>query len=582
MKLKVPTALTVKMCHQNQLTTQHSLILLCILSLLMFAFQSKANAIDNRSQVLILSSWQYEASWHDSLEKGIVQGMESQNFQPSIYREFLDAARFADKQKQSALYNYLNFKYQKTEINFVVAEGVAATQFIHDYPDFFSNATKILIQTGLRSDTWITQTQDGYYEISASPDFDQSINTLIQTVNPEKLIVIADESHTSGKLHLAQLRISALKFAKKLKIEYLINEPLKNLLEQTRQLPKDSAIFYLPTFVQSEQIKVSPYQLAQTLSLNSNVPIFTHWQQAMGSGILGGYMLSSERLGETIASTIMAIQNQSPMPMDRGSIYQPFFDQRQLQRWQIGQNRTDTNATVFFQEPNIFNDYLWEFVVATLAVITFGLIALFALKSSRNSKAELERIESDRDSLVMLLDTATRELVETKIINEQLAQEDELSGLRTRRAFIEQGESVNRRARRYNQVYCLLTLDIDHFKNLNETYGHTVGDEAIRAVADLINETIRKVDIAGRVGSEEFAVILPYTSAAQGKLISERVREKVTQINITAKEKPLHVTISVGITENRKDDDSIDIVLERAFDALHEAKEQGHNRVKVA
>lgn len=533
-------------------------------------------------QILVLNSWQHEASWFNDFDKGLVQGMQSKALLPFVYHEFVDAGRFTDVNQQADLYHYLKTKYRQTNIDFVIAEGIAASQFLESYPDSFNGATKINIQTGLRSDTFIKQTSNDQYEISASPDFDQLTNLVIATTKPETLIVIANENITSGQIHLAQFRLSALKFVSKVNAEYLVNLSVDELIQQLKTLPKKSAILYMPFFVDREQNKLSPYQLAQKLAAEANAPIFTHWQPALGSGILGGYMLSSEHLGKTVAETIVAIENKVELPTDRSQIYQAFFDARQLEKWELSQKKTGSNREILFQEPNAFRDYRTEFITATLSVATFAILALVSFKNSRDSQAELERIESDRDALVMLLDTATRELVETKIKNEQLAQEDELSGLHNRRAFMEQGESVYKRAKRYNQIYCVLTMDIDHFRDLNEAHGRTTGNSLIKAVAGTINECIRKVDIAGRIGKEEFAVILPYTSAAQGKRLSERVSEKVTQLNIDSKKRDLHITISVGITENRKDDDSINIVLERAYEALHDAKEQGDNQIKVA
>lgn len=555
-----------------------------ILMLLVFSWSPfKVFAVDKKPiQILILNSWQHEASWFNAFDKGLIQGMQNKELLPFVYHEFVDTGRFTDANQQADLYHFLKTKYRQTNIDFVIADGIAASEFLQSYPDSFNGATRINIQTGLRSDTFIKQTSNDQYEISASPDFDQLTNLVIATTKPETLVVIANENITSGQLHLAQFRLSALKFVSKVNAEYLVNLSADELIQQLKTLPKNSAILYMPFFVNREQNKLSPYQLVQKLAAEANAPIFTHWQPALGSGVLGGYMLSSEHLGKTVAETIVAIENKVELPTDRSRIYQAFFDARQLERWEFGQKKTGNNTQILFQEPNAFRDYRTEFITATLSVATFALLALISFKNSRNSQAELERIESDRDALVMLLDTATRELVETKIKNEQLAQEDELSGLHNRRAFMEQGESVNKRAKRYNQIYCVLTMDIDHFRDLNETHGRTTGNSLIKAVAGAINESIRKVDIAGRIGKEEFAVILPYTSAAQGKRLSERVSEKVTQLNIDSKKRDLHITISVGITENRKDDDSINIVLERAYDALHDAKELGDNQIKVA
>ena len=121
-------------------------------------------------------------------------------------------------------------------------------------------------------------------------------------------------------------------------------------------------------------------------------------------------------------------------------------------------------------------------------------------------------------------------------------------------------------------------LDIDRFKRINDTWGHAAGDEAIKAVAKAIRRTVRATDISGRVGGEEFAVLLPESSAEQAAAQAERLRQAVAGLSLRQGADEIPLTCSLGVAE-RDGESSLDRLMRRADLALYEAKVQGRNRV---
>jgi diguanylate cyclase (GGDEF)-like protein len=121
-------------------------------------------------------------------------------------------------------------------------------------------------------------------------------------------------------------------------------------------------------------------------------------------------------------------------------------------------------------------------------------------------------------------------------------------------------------------------LDIDFFKNVNDTYGHQVGDTVLQVLGKICLDTLRQVDIAGRLGGEEFAVILPETTSEKAIEVAERLREVVAKMKVAV---PIHLTVSIGVTTLKNKDTSIDMLLNQADKALYEAKETGRNKVCV-
>jgi len=162
---------------------------------------------------------------------------------------------------------------------------------------------------------------------------------------------------------------------------------------------------------------------------------------------------------------------------------------------------------------------------------------------------------------------------------ELLASTDPLTGAYNRRHFMETGYNELLRSKRYKHTFTVLMLDIDHFKAVNDTHGHNIGDEALIQTVAVIQQTLRAEDIMARLGGEEFAVLLPETEKAKGALLAERIRVAISEIVVETPTTPLTFTMSIGISESTDADTDIDDALKRADDALYQAKERGRNQV---
>lgn len=165
---------------------------------------------------------------------------------------------------------------------------------------------------------------------------------------------------------------------------------------------------------------------------------------------------------------------------------------------------------------------------------------------------------------------------------QRLAETDFLTGIANNRRFFEDGEREIQRARRYGHPLAALMLDLDHFKKVNDTYGHAAGDKVLVAMTDTFRRLLRDIDVFGRLGGEEFAILLPETDLAGGRATAERLRMAIAETQIDAGNRTLKITISIGVTLLSPDDAGLDAVLKRADDAMYEAKRHGRNRVVTA
>ncbi|MCW9033608.1 MAG: GGDEF domain-containing protein [Rhodospirillales bacterium] len=185
------------------------------------------------------------------------------------------------------------------------------------------------------------------------------------------------------------------------------------------------------------------------------------------------------------------------------------------------------------------------------------------------------------DRLILQSIRDRRDLTIAKEKAEILARTDSLSGMNNRRAFFDLGKTTLQTAIRYERSFSLITLDIDHFKQINDSYGHAIGDIAIKEVANTIAKVIRTTDISGRIGGEEFAIILPETSLNSAHDLAERLRLSIEEIEIPLDNANLTFTASLGVVELMTEFPTLNETLNRADTALYKAKEQGRNRVVI-
>lgn len=181
--------------------------------------------------------------------------------------------------------------------------------------------------------------------------------------------------------------------------------------------------------------------------------------------------------------------------------------------------------------------------------------------------------------LVTMEDVTERERLRRQLL--EMANTDVLSGLSNRRHFMERAEEAFQRALRYKEPLSALMLDIDFFKKINDIYGHHVGDAVIRNFSDMLSATFRGTDVVGRMGGEEFAVVMIQTDAETAFAKAERFRAAVESSCFCIQAQTLRMTISIGVSELGDNGASFDAVLNHADRCLYEAKHAGRNCVRV-
>ena len=209
----------------------------------------------------------------------------------------------------------------------------------------------------------------------------------------------------------------------------------------------------------------------------------------------------------------------------------------------------------------------------------------------KNMMAELitnyrlpRQIEEQIAAQTKILEAALENMEQLKKYHESMSMLDELTGLFNRRYFYRQMEAALARSKRYRQPLCLLILDLDYFKAINDTYGHGFGDIVLKDVAQSLREEIRESDILVRFGGEEFVIAFTDINSKKGKLFAERIRKRIASLSWKIQGQEVKITVSIGVhclVEQALEQDNFDIdaLLNYADQALYAAKAGGRNRV---
>jgi diguanylate cyclase (GGDEF)-like protein len=229
-----------------------------------------------------------------------------------------------------------------------------------------------------------------------------------------------------------------------------------------------------------------------------------------------------------------------------------------------------------------FLNYYWPPFASYTEMIVIMVAMGLKVRSLRQQKLTAERkyrmeLEQSKSRLEVLVKERTLDLEQEKHKAELEAQTDSLTGARNRRSFFNESEKLISSCQKDSVQFSLLMFDIDNFKEINDTYGHAVGDKALKAFSQVIAAKVRDTDIFARLGGEEFSLVL-VGSTEHAKQTAERLRVDIGNIKIETAKGPVQFTTSIGLA-HLGDNKMIDELMLQADSALYEAKNKGRNQV---
>ncbi|MDH3342730.1 MAG: GGDEF domain-containing protein [Gammaproteobacteria bacterium] len=237
------------------------------------------------------------------------------------------------------------------------------------------------------------------------------------------------------------------------------------------------------------------------------------------------------------------------------------------------------NGTSFLQ--SCFNPDGQDIWMRTFVVLLFLVFSAYTerlLSIIHNMTIELKEYHDRLEKTIAQLKVENIERQRAAEELEELSITDPLTSIYNRRKFNELLTSEVERSKRYKNDLAIIMCDIDHFKKINDTYGHDVGDKALKTFSEMINKNIREVDMFARWGGEEFMILMPNVNTDNAYSVAEKLRKAVASAKI---ESAGSITASFGVTDLNPDE-SIDSFIKRVDQAMYRAKDNGRNKVERA
>ena len=226
--------------------------------------------------------------------------------------------------------------------------------------------------------------------------------------------------------------------------------------------------------------------------------------------------------------------------------------------------------------------------LSPVATVTIGLLIMVANIVGYTALLRIEFLQRKQYALLNEEREQNKELqaeiAHRKSLEEQLrmvAEQDALTGVDSRAHFMKRAEALLKRSQFDKAPFCLFMIDVDHFKKVNDTWGHTCGDQILTKIVEVCQQTLRPNDIIGRFGGEEFVVGLPNTTANDAKTVAERLRDNVAALSLEGDMSDLRLSVTIGIAVANSEKDDLDSLITRADNMLYVGKREGRNRVVI-
>lgn len=227
--------------------------------------------------------------------------------------------------------------------------------------------------------------------------------------------------------------------------------------------------------------------------------------------------------------------------------------------------------------PYLWHEWGWVRFLGLAVALSAGAGVVMMLE-----RARIEKLSETKRELEAKVEERTASLRNANDRLAELATRDPLTGIHNRRAFMERLDQEWSAALRHGQPFCVLMLDLDHFKEVNDTYGHLVGDTVLREVAQRAQSALRETDMLARYGGEEFVVLTSHTDATHAQVAADRIRVAVGSTPVILDGVVIQVTVSIGLSQAEPQKETQTSLFNRTDAALYAAKAEGRNRVVVA
>lgn len=547
----------------------------CVLWLILCALPFSAEGA-RKKKILILHSYHQGLEWTDSITSGIQSVFKPLDKDFELYYEYLDTKRNTGDDYDQRLKELFILKMKNIPFEAVIVADNNALEFIKSTLKFLNGNPPIVFCGINHFRPELIDTLPSVTGVTEDTDIRATFDLMIK-LHPERnrIVVILDKT-TTGQALKQSLDETIHDFNNRIKIDILQDFSLDEATATVATLGAEDMIYLLTFNRDRDNNFISYSEGIALLTEASSVPIYGPWDFYLGKGIVGGMITSGFQQGKIAAGLALRImhgENTQNIPVVTDSANRFMFDDNRLQAFHIDRKLLPADSLIINSPPGFYNQYHRIMLGGTLVAVFLLVISWWRLWMQKRESSRLVAMNTVLDNLV---EQKTSRLQATNQMLHQLAITDDLTGSHNRGYLLKRLAKEIKRTDRQRGKLSIIMVDVDHFKRINDTYGHHFGDEVLKQVSTIIGLNLREQDVNGRYGGEEFLVILPDTNLNKAKIIAERIRQNIVSYHWDSED--FHVTISGGIAQYRGE--TMESLLKRADKLLYQAKDLGRNRME--
>jgi hypothetical protein len=388
-------------------------MLLCGALAMLPAWALAAAAKERKVLVLYSLGADSASAWQSLIHKGLSAELAQQNLTSAlgIFEERFDAVRVGDQQSQAGMEQYLRTKYANIRFDDIITENYVAARFLSEHPELFRGVPRHYLNHGRPN--W--KPDDGIaYDVQA--DFSRAIDTIARMAPDVRHVVIIGDSTDNIQESVNALRKVAAGYNSRLSFEYWDKLSYEQIDRQAAQLQPGSAIFLLAFYHDSTGERRRPVETARKLVAATQVPIFTNWEAIVIPGVVGGYVISAERIGHAIGKLLI---QQTP---DIAGITGYLFDYAAVQRFHL--QNVPSGALWLNRPQSMLQQYLWQILGGVTLIVVEGILISALIVALRGRRQSLRALHDERNQLEARVLQRTLELMVANTKLEQLATTD--------------------------------------------------------------------------------------------------------------------------------------------------------------
>lgn len=574
----------------------YALFIFVLLIVSLISKSQHSSATMTEKNIIILHEYSEGYPYHQEFNEIFIKTLnENKNYKFNYHFEYFKIDEYSnDDVYIESLVEQLKLKRELSnwEPDIVVASG-GFSDFLLEYKDeIFPNIPVVSILR--KHDKHKEIPPEMFAEniiLTSKEDYGMNFELILDLHPDVKKIYIVIGNSESEKNIIKNIKVSAEPFNKKVEFIHLNEMSYSEMLNTVEGASDDSAIFFVRWFVDAEGKSFIPVRVLNSISEKSGAPIYGSQKQFLGEGIIGGYLHDISLVSEEVARVSLKIingENPESIILQNDNFNDYVFDNQLLKKWNIDSKKLPSDYKIEFKEETIWNTYS-EYIIANAFVIIFQTFLIIGLITNYRKRIIAEKeLKFMNESLETQVYERTSDLEIAKVrleeMNKQLkhtSRIDPLTKLYNRNYMNKCLYDAKKVFKETGEVFTVMMIDIDDFKQINDNYGHAVGDEILIMVANCLAENVREYDVVSRWGGEEFLLLFLMLDEEKALIRAELIRKKVEQAIYNYNEIDLSVTVTIGVaTTGQKE--TIDELINNADSALYKGKNEGKNQVVCA